>query len=107
MVNRLNFFEKMLFLAGIAVTMMGFFYINKLYTGEGHLSWALLQAAFLWMVLIFLIILTDSNESVKEELKEVINQHVNETRTIKEVSKQQLKELEEIKELLSGKKKKR
>ncbi|MBI4739184.1 hypothetical protein HY772_06530 [Candidatus Woesearchaeota archaeon] len=100
MVQRLNFFEKLLFLVGVAVTVMGFYYINKLYTGEGHLSWALLQAAFLWLVLLFLIILTDSNESIKEELKEVIKQHINETRILKEISKQQLAELEEIKKLL-------
>lgn len=103
MINRLNFFEKLLLLVGVAVTITGFYYINKLYTGEGHLSWALLQAAFLWLVLLFLIILTDSNESIKEELKEVIKQHINETRILKEISKQQLTELEEIKLLLSGK----
>jgi len=93
MVNRLNFFEKMLLLVGITVTIIGFYYINKIYTGEGHLSWALLQAAFLWLLLLFMIILTDSNESIKEELKEVIQQHVEETRLLREISKEQLVEL--------------
>jgi uncharacterized membrane protein len=93
MMGRLNVFEKLLLLIGISVTIIGFYYINKMYTGEGRLSWALLQAAFLWLVLLFMIILTDSNESIKEELKEVIHQHMNETRLLKEISKEQLAEL--------------
>ncbi|MBN1543859.1 hypothetical protein JW898_00175 [Candidatus Woesearchaeota archaeon] len=105
MVNRLNFFEKMLLIVGITVTIVGFYYINKVYTGEGHLSWALLQAAFLWLLLLFMIILTDSNESIKEELREVIGKHVEETKLLKEISKEQLAELRVIKAALSKKKK--
>ena len=104
MVNRLNFFEKMLLLVGISVTAIGFYYINQLYTGEGHLSWALLQAAFLWLLLLFMIILTDSNESIKEELKEVISKHIEETKILKDISKEQLAELKIIKNVLQKKK---
>jgi uncharacterized membrane protein len=93
MLDRLNLFEKMLLVVGIAVTIIGFYYINQIYTGEGRLSWALLQAAFLWLVLLFMIILTDSNESIKEELKEVVNQQVQETRLLRDISKEQLAEL--------------
>jgi uncharacterized membrane protein len=103
MVRRLNFFEKMLLLVGISVTVIGFYYINKIYTGEGHISWALLQAAFLWLLLLFMIILTDSNESIKEELKEVIQKHVEETKLLKEISKEQLAELKIIKTALTKK----
>lgn len=108
MLQRLNFFEKMLLIVGLGVTITGFYYINKIYTGEGHLSWALLQAAFLWLLLLFMIILTDSNESIKEELKEVINKHVEETKILKEISKEQLAELKFLNAALikQGKKKK-
>ncbi len=105
MIGRLNFFEKMLLLAGVAVTIVGFFYINRIYTGEGHMSWALLQAAFLWLLLLFMIILTDSNESIKEELKEVIKQHMEETKVLKQISREQLAELKVIKQCLSKKNK--
>jgi len=104
MIGRLNFFEKMLLLVGLSVTIVGFYYINKIYTGEGHMSWALLQAAFLWLLLLFMIILTDSNESIKEELKEVIQKHIEETKVLKEISKEQLAELKVIKSVLSKKK---
>ncbi|MBI5881380.1 hypothetical protein HZB90_04580 [archaeon] len=68
------------------------------------MSWALLQAAFLWLLLLFMIILTDSNESIKEELKEVIQKHIEETKVLKEISKEQLAELKVIKSVLSKKK---
>jgi len=103
MMGRLNFFEKMLLLVGLAVTVVGFYYINTIYTGEGHMSWALLQAAFLWLLLLFMIILTDSNESIKEELKEVIQKHIEETKVLKEISKEQLAELKLIKTSLAKK----
>jgi uncharacterized membrane protein len=101
MVGRLNFFEKLLLIIGLAVTVVGFYYINKMYTGEGRLSWALLQAAFLWLLLLFMIILTDSNESIKEELKEVVQKHVEETKLLKEISQEQLAELKVIKAALA------
>lgn len=96
MVGKLNFFEKMLLVVGILVSIIGFYYINRMYTGEGHLSWSLLQAAFLWLLLLFMIILTDSNESIKEELKEVIDKHIEETRILKRISNEQLQELKLI-----------
>jgi uncharacterized membrane protein len=103
MINRLNLFEKLLLIVGIAVTIIGFYYINQMYTGEGRLSWALLQAAFLWMVLLFMIILTDSSETVKEELKEVINQQVQETRLLRDISMEQLAELKVLNKAIMGK----
>lgn len=107
MVRRLNFFEKMLLIVGIGVTVVGFYFINKIYTGEGHMSWALLQAAFLWLLLLFMIILTDSNESIKEELKDVIKEHIEETKILKQISREQLEELKAIKASLRTKSKKR
>lgn len=104
MFGRLNVFEKLLLIIGIAVTIIGFYYINRMYTGEGKLSWALLQAAFLWLVLLFMIILTDSNESIKEELKEVIHQHMKETKLLKDISKEQLAELRILSSALGAKK---
>jgi len=105
MMQRLNFFEKMLLLVGISVTIIGFYYINQVYTGEGHLSWALLQAAFMWLLLLFMIINTDSNESIKEELKEVIQKHIEETKVLRDLSKEQLAELKAIKAALQKGKK--
>jgi surface polysaccharide O-acyltransferase-like enzyme len=91
--RRTNLFEKILFVIGLIIIAVGFYFINKVYTGEGHLSWALLQAIFLWLVLLFLIILTDSNESVKEELREVIKEQSMEVKLLKKIAKEQLEEI--------------
>ena len=74
--KRINNFEKILFLVGIMATFLGFYLINKVYLANSYLSWAFLQSIFLWLMLLLLIILTDSNESIKEELREIIREHV-------------------------------
>jgi hypothetical protein len=91
--QRLTILEKTLVAIAVVATIAGFFYINKLYTGEGRLSWALLQGAFLWMILLFLMILTETNNKIKEELKEVVKQHIKETQVLQDVSNKQLAEL--------------
>ena len=105
MIRSLNFFEKMLLIVGLAITIVGFYFINKLYVGEGRLSWALLQASFLWLLLIFLVILTDSNETVKEEMVDTMTQHIEETILLKKVVEEQLDEIKGLRKDLKGKKK--
>ncbi|MFQ5474707.1 MAG: hypothetical protein ACE5DM_02620 [Candidatus Nanoarchaeia archaeon] len=104
MIRSLNFFEKLLLIVGLAVTIVGFYFINRLYLGEGKLSWALLQASFLWLLLIFLVILTDSNETVKEELKDTMMQHIEETILLKKVVEEQLDEIKGLRRDLHKKK---
>ena len=105
MVRTLNFFEKLLLIVGLAITIIGFYFINRLYIGEGRLSWALIQASFLWLLLIFIVILTDSNESVKEELKDAITQHIEETVLLKRIMEEQLDETKALRRALDKKKK--
>ena len=104
MIRSLNFFEKLLLIVGLAITVIGFYFINRLYIGEGRLSWSLIQASFLWLLLIFIVILTDSNESVKEELKDAITQHIEETVLLKRVMEDQLTEMKGIRSALEKKK---
>jgi hypothetical protein len=99
--KRINTFEKILFLVGLMATFMGFYLINKVYKTDPYLNWALLQSIFLWLMLLFLIILTDSNESVKEELKEVIKEQVVEIRLLKTISHEQLQEIKLLREDLN------
>lgn len=77
-------FEKMLLVTGIFVGIIGFWFINKVYYNQPGLTWQFLTSVFLWLMLIFLVILTDSNESVKEELSIIIREHITETRLLKE-----------------------
>lgn len=88
-----TFFEKMLLIVGIAISIAGFYMINNMYIMDSKVSWALIQAAFLYLLLIFTVILTDSSESVKEELKVVIKEQAQEIRLLRKITEEQLEEI--------------
>jgi surface polysaccharide O-acyltransferase-like enzyme len=77
-------FEKLLLIVGISISIVGFWFINQVYYSNPALSWSFLMVTFLWLILIFLVILTDSNESIKEELSYIIREHIEETKLLKE-----------------------
>ena len=102
--KRINNFEKILFIVGLAATFMGFYLINKVFVTDPYLNWSLLQAIFLWLMLLFIIILTDSNESIKEELREVIKEHMEETKLLKQISNEQLQQIKLLRKDLKARK---
>lgn len=77
-------FEKLLLLVGIFIGIAGFWLINATYSLEPGVNWAFITSVFLWLLLIFVVVLTDSNESIKEELGTIIKEHIEETRLLKE-----------------------
>ena len=79
-----TFFEKLLLVVGLSVGIMGFWLINSVYLKEPTLSWSFVMSIFLWFILIFIVILTDSNESIKEELSAIMKEHIEETKLMKE-----------------------
>jgi len=83
-IRKSTFFEKLLLIVGIGVGIVGFKLLNVVYGANPVLNWHALIAIFLWLVLIFLIILTDSSESIKEELAIIIKEHIEETKLLKE-----------------------
>ncbi|MBL7055727.1 hypothetical protein ISS07_02320 [Candidatus Woesearchaeota archaeon] len=96
-IRKPTLFEKLLLVVGIAVGLVGFWLIKATQNQQTGLTWEFLTAIFLWLLLIFVIILTDSNESIKEELSIIIKEHIEETRLLKE----------EIKLMRGGTKKKK
>ncbi len=81
--QRATFFEKLLLVVGLAIGVIGFWLINTVYLKEPTLSWSFIISIFLWFILIFIIILTDSNESIKEELSVIMREHIKETKLVK------------------------
>jgi len=79
-----NVFEKLLLIVGISVGVVGFWLINSVYYKQPGLTWEVLTAIFLWLLLILIVILTDSNESIKEELSVIIKEHIEETKLLRE-----------------------
>ena len=77
-------FEKLLLVVGMAVGIIGFWLINSVYYNQPGLTWEVLTAIFLWLLLILIVILTDSNESIKEELSVIIKEHIEETKLLRE-----------------------
>lgn len=75
-IRKPNIFEKLIFIIGILIIIMGYVFIHSLIVLEGSLTWDALQTIFLWLLIIGVIILASVNENMKEELKSIIlNQH--------------------------------
>jgi len=77
-------FEKLLLLFGMSIGIVGFWLINRVFYEDPVISWQFIMAIFLWMILILIIILTDSNESIKEELSTIIKEHIEETKLLRD-----------------------
>ena len=100
-IRKSTLFEKLLLIIGIAIGIIGFWLINSVYSQNQVLSWQLVTAIFLWLLLVFIVILTASNESIKEELCIIIKDHIEETRLIKEETKLLKEETKLVKEEIS------
>ncbi len=104
-------FEKLLLVMGTGVGIVGFWLINTTFAEDPVINWPFITTSFLWVLLIFVIILTDSNESIKEELGTIIKEHIEETRLLKEetkllreISHEQLKEIKLLGRIMNKKK---
>ncbi|MFH1315896.1 MAG: hypothetical protein ABII01_00065 [Candidatus Woesearchaeota archaeon] len=63
-----TFFEFALLIIGLAVFAIGFIVINSLYNQQGYVTWDLVIASLLWLILLFHLILASSSQDIKEEL---------------------------------------
>ena len=53
---KINAFETVLLVVGLAAGFLGFKLINQVYRAEGELSWLMVIAIFNWLMLIVLFI---------------------------------------------------
>ncbi len=81
--RNINLFEKLLFIVGVLVIVVGYFLIYGLVASHG-LSWDALKTIFLWILLIVVIIIAAVNENMKEELKVVILNQNEEIKLLRE-----------------------
>ena len=80
-----NVFEKVLLVVGIAIVMIGYTFIHRMYTYSGSvLTWELIMSMLLWLIGLVLIIGLAVSENVKEELALVAKNQLNELKLIKE-----------------------
>lgn len=80
-----NVFEKVLLVIGIAIVMIGYTFIHRMYTVTGSvITWDLIICMLLWLMSLVLIINLAVSENVKEELKIVAESQLQELKYIKE-----------------------
>ena len=79
-----NLFEKVLLAIGILMIVIGYTLIHKLALRDGFYTWNVINALFLWLILIVLIILAAVNENTKEELKIVIKNQLDEMKLLRQ-----------------------
>ena len=91
--KRITFFEKATLVTGLATIAAGFYLIQLLYSTDKKLSWLMLIAVLNWLSLLILIIIASLNADVKEELAQVIKEHTDETRLLKEITHELLDEM--------------
>ncbi len=75
-----NIFEKILLVIGVALIIIGYIAIHRMAIVEGAITLELLQTIFLWILMILLVILAAVNENMKEELRTVIQNQIEEIR---------------------------
>ena len=79
-----NLFEKIVLMIGVLIVIIGYSFVHRMYVLQGFvLSWDLLQAMFLWLLLAIMMIMLAVIENVKEELRIVIEEHLEEIKLLR------------------------
>lgn len=92
--RKTNVFERLLLLVGVAISIIGIFLLNAIFKQQGNsFTPELLIALLVWLLLIFIMILCAISENQREELSIIINEHIKETRFLREISKEHLDEI--------------
>jgi len=85
--RKINMFEKLLLLTGLAIGVVGFMFINFLFQADGNLmSWNMLITIFIWLTLIFIVILCAIQENQREEIGMITHKQSEETRLLRQIT---------------------
>jgi len=98
-VHRLKSDEKLILLIGFILSLIVFYFVNRIFTGQGMVFWALVETAVMWIIIISLLMLADNQRVLNEELKEIIREHIQESKTLKKISNEQLQEIKLLKDI--------
>lgn len=76
-------FERILLIIGLLVIVLGYALLSKAVRIEGFSTQTLI-AIFLWLLLLGLIILTSVAENMKEELRTIVENQLEEVRLLRQ-----------------------
>ena len=102
--RKINIFEKLLLPVGLLLTFVGFYIILLADRNNTMIGWMRLSTVFVWMILLFLVIVTATAEDMKEELALIQREHVTEIKIMKELVHDQLQEVKLLREDLKKRK---
>jgi len=89
-----TFFEKFLMFLCFGVGVAGYYFINKLFLASGRLlTWDMVIAIFLWLILLFTIIQSSVSEDMKEELGDILKEQIIQAKLTQEIYKEQSEEI--------------
>jgi hypothetical protein len=101
--RKINVFEKMLLPVGVGLTFFGFYLILLAEKVNTDTSWLRLVTVFVWMMLLFVVIMTAATEDMKEELGAIQREHVTEIKLLREMTHEQLQEIKLMRQELKVK----
>jgi high-affinity K+ transport system ATPase subunit B len=89
-----TFFEKFLMFLCFGAGAVGYFFINKIFVATGRmLSWEMVIAILLWLILLFTIIQCSVNEDMKEELGDILKEQIIQAKLLQDLNKEQNEEI--------------
>ena len=98
-----NLFEKILLIIGICVIVFGFGSISTAINVDNTNYWLFTQTVLLWFLLVIMIVLLAVNENMKEELKLISEEQLEQIKILNQGERKELdyerSELEEIKRM--------
>jgi len=103
--RKINVFEKLLLPVGVGLTFFGFYLILLADRTDTLLGWFRLATVFIWMMLLFIVIVTATTEDMKEELALIQREHVTEIKIMREIVHDQLQEIKLLRQDLKSKNK--
>ena len=98
----LTIFEKLILVVGLFVVVSGIFFMQKLLElSSGQFTTDVLVGAVLWLILIFVLILSAIAENGREELGTIISENSQEIKLLRDISKEHLAESRMLRHTLS------
>jgi len=99
--RNLTVFEKLILVVGLFVVIAGLFFLQKLlYLSGGEFTGTVLIGVAIWLILIFVLILSAIAENGREELGTIISENSQEIKLLRDISKDHLSELKLLRQTM-------
>ncbi len=106
--RKLTIFEKLILVVGLFVVVAGMFFLQKLlFLSGGQFTTDVLVGVVLWLILIFVLILSAIAENGREELGTIIGENSQEIKLLRDISKEHLAEMRMLRHAFAEHPKKR